>query len=128
MPFTIGLALVFGNVTDRQLESREILDDPVLRSLVQRIRPRIDGTLSNANPNHLPGSLEITTRDGHTRLFEGTGTAAGSDFKDAVLEKFALNVESHLTAADSQALIEAATGLGRMPDVRAMMRLLRRPA
>lgn len=128
MPFTIGLALVFGNVTDRQFESREILDDPALRSLVQRIRPKIDGSLSDANPNHLPGTLEIATRDGRTELVQGTGTAAGSDFKDALLEKFALNVESHLSATDSQALIEAATGLERLPHVRGMMSLLRRPA
>lgn len=124
-PYTVALAFVFGNVTDEYLESTEFLDDPRVQSLVQRIRPRIDKALSNANPNLLPGSLEITTTEGHTTKFEGTGITAGDDLKAAVLEKFHLNTRSKLGAEAADRLIALTTHLEAQPDLRQIMSLLR---
>lgn len=125
-PYTVALAFVFGNVTDEYLESREFLDDPRVRDFVQRISPRIDRTLSNANPNLLPGTLEITTVEGRTTKFEGTGLAAGGDLKTAVLEKFRLNARSTLGADAADRLVALTARVEAQPDIKQMMSLLRR--
>jgi 2-methylcitrate dehydratase PrpD len=119
MPYTIALALLHGDVTDRQLESRDSLTDPALQRIVQRVVPKVDASLQNANPNHLPGTVEIVTSDGRAHVFKGEGTAHGGDFEQAVLEKFAANVEGDAAA---QPLVDFADRLEKLSDVRAMMR------
>lgn len=125
MPYTIALALVFGNVTDEYLESRRFLDDSRVRALVQGISPKIDNTLSNANPNHLPGTLSVTTRDGRVEVFDGSATVAGDTFKDAVLEKFALNSSAVLGTRKANDLIARTTAIEKQVDIKQMMSLLR---
>lgn len=125
MPYTVALALAFGNVTDEHLESREFLDDPRVRNLVQRIRPEVDETLQNANPNILRGDLEITTTDGRSAKFEGTGALAGEEFKAAVVEKFRMNTRAALGAEAVDKLVALTTRVEEQPDIRQIMGLLR---
>ncbi len=125
MPYAVALALVFGNVTDGHFESREFLGDQRVRDLVPRIGPKIDNTLSNANPNLLPGTLEITTTDGGPTKFDGVGAVVGEEFKTAVLEKFTLNASSSLTGEAADNLVTLATRIEEQPGIKQMMDLLR---
>ena len=125
LPYTMALTLVFGNLKDEHLDSREVLDDPRVKALAARVVPKIDDTLSNANPNSLPGTLEVTTVDGRTSKFEGAGHAGGDRaLERAAREKFSLNVEK-LKRARSNRIAALATGIESQPDVRGLMRLLR---
>lgn len=125
MPYTTALALVFGDLKDEYLESREFLDDPRVKAVVARVSPKIDDTLSNANPNRLPGTLEIVTTDGRTSKFDGAGhVIGGHTLKHAVHEKFALNV-SKLQPGHADKIIALATGIEQQPDLGPLMQLLR---
>ena len=125
MPYTIALALVFGDLKDEYLDSREFLDDPRVKAVVARVTPKIDDSLSNANPNRLPGTLEIITTDDHTWKFDGAGhIAEGHALKQAVHEKFLLNV-SKLKPEQADKIIALATGIENAADVRPLMRRLR---
>lgn len=125
MPYTVALALVFGDLKDEYLESRAVLDDPRVKVVVARVSPRIDDTLSNSNPNRLPGTMEIVTTDGRTATFEGAGHVAGGHaFRSAVLEKFALNA-AKVNPGRAQEIIALTTDMPNQRDVGALMRLLR---
>ncbi len=126
MPYSVALALVYGSVTDGHFESRELLDDQRVRNLVSCIRPKIDNSLSNANPNILPGTLEITTIDGNRVKFDGTGADVGEEFKTAVMEKFRLNAESALGAEAVEKLVTLTTHVEEQPSMKQMMSLLGR--
>ena len=62
MPYTLALALTHGNLYDEHLEDRAVLDGPELRT-PGRARDAQDRRerFSNANPNRLPGTIEIKT-------------------------------------------------------------------
>jgi 2-methylcitrate dehydratase PrpD len=125
MPYTIALALVFGDLKDEYLDSREFLDDPRVKAVVARVSPKIDDSLSNTNPNRLPGTMEIVTTDGRTSRFDGAGhVASGHAFKNAVLEKFSLNV-SKLKPGQADKIIARAIAIEKQPDVGPLMGLLR---
>ena len=125
LPYTVALALVFGDLKDEYLDSREFLDDSRVKAVVARVSPKIDDSLSNANPNRLPGTMEIATTDGRTTKFDGAGHIAGGHaFRNAVLEKFSLNV-SRLKPGQAESIIALATGIEKQPDVASLMRLLR---
>ena len=125
MPYTIALALMYGNLYDEHLDDRNVLDSPALRALVSRITPEVDGTLSNANPNRLPGTIEVTTGAGRTSLFQGAGhVSSGPQFRDAVLDKWSLNASS-LQPEQAQRIVELATAIERQPSIAALMRSLR---
>jgi 2-methylcitrate dehydratase PrpD len=90
MPYTVSLVLEFGNLHDEQLDDRSVLER--IKPLALRVTPKIDDTLSNANPNRLPGTIEITTKDGRHVVFEGHGHAESGDaFKQAVMDKYEMN-------------------------------------
>jgi 2-methylcitrate dehydratase PrpD len=124
LPYTTALTLVFGELRDEYLDSREFLDDPRVKAVVARVTPKIDDTLSNTNPNELPGTLEITTTDGRTTKFDGGGHVAGGDaLERAIREKFMLNVSQWNGPADKVTAL--AMGIEQQPDVRPLMQTLR---
>lgn len=125
MPYTIALALVFGDLRDEYLDSREVLDDPRVKAVVDRIVPKIDDTLSNSNPNQLPGTIEIATTDGRTFKFEGSGHRSDSHaMKEAVLEKFALNA-SRLAPGQAQKIVALTTQIEKQPNISQLTALFR---
>lgn len=125
MPYTIALSLVFGDLKDEYLDSRETLDDPRVKAVVARVSPLIDDTLSNSNPNRLPGTIDIVTTDGRTVKFDGAGhVAGGRAFRNAVLEKFALNT-SKLNPGRAQEIASLAADSANQRDMRSLTRLLR---
>ncbi|MGZ9079908.1 MAG: MmgE/PrpD family protein [Burkholderiales bacterium] len=125
MPYTIALTLKYGNLYDEHLEDRSVLDDPDLRSLVTRVKPKIDESLSNSNPNRLPGTIEITTTDGRTAVFEGAGhVESGTAFREAVLEKYASNTAG-LDPDRVQKVRARALSLEQQPSMHPLMGLLR---
>jgi 2-methylcitrate dehydratase PrpD len=124
MPYTIALALVFGEVKDEYLDSREILDDPRVRAVAARVSPHIDESLSNANPNRLPGTIELVTTDGRAATFEGAGHAGGDRaFEKDVLTKFRLNA-SGLDDGRVDRIIALATAVEEQSSVFPLTRLL----
>ncbi len=125
MPYTIALALQYGNLHDEHLDDRDLLQSPQIRRLVMRVTPKIDDTLSNANPNRLPGTMEIRTTDGRTSTFSGGGHGSGGHaFRDAVLEKYSMNMAG--SNAGLAGNIAAVTeGVEQLPDIRSLMQLLR---
>ncbi|MBI3044528.1 MAG: MmgE/PrpD family protein [Betaproteobacteria bacterium] len=125
MPYTIALALQFGNLYDEHLDDRKVLQSPELQNLVTRITPKIDDTLSNSNPNRLPGTIEIRTADGRTCKFVGAGhVSSGEAFRNAVLDKYWLNV-ANLERGVSEQVISLATDIEKQPSIVPLMRLLR---
>jgi 2-methylcitrate dehydratase PrpD len=125
MPYTIALALTYGNLYDEHLDDRDVLDSPALHTLVSRITPKVDDTLSNTNPNRLPGTIEVTTRDGRTLVFQGAGhVSSGLEFRNAVLEKWALNA-SRLQPEQAQRIVELAASVQQQTSVAALMSALR---
>jgi 2-methylcitrate dehydratase PrpD len=124
MPYTTALTLVFGDLKDEYLDSRQFLDDPRVRSLVAKVTPKIDDTLSNTNPNRLPGTLEITTNDGRTVVLEGTGHVdAGEALERAIHEKFILNVANWRGPADN--VFALGKNIYEQAGIRPLMQLLR---
>jgi 2-methylcitrate dehydratase PrpD len=125
MPYTIALALTFGNLHDEHLDERDVLERADIRRLVSRVTPKIDDTLSNTNPNRLPGTIEIRTTDGRTSLFEGAGhVSSGTEFRKAVLEKYAMNAAG-VDPRVSEQVIELATRIEQQPSIASFMSLLR---
>lgn len=125
MPYTTALTLVFGDLKDEYLDSREYLDDPRVRALVARVTSKIDDSLSNANPNRLPGTIEITTANGTTTRFDGAGHADdGAASQNAVREKFLANAAA-LGAERSGKIIALAGAVEAQPDLAQLMRLVR---
>lgn len=107
MPYTIALVLTFGNLYDDQLDDPNTIRNPQLQALVTRVIPKVDDTLSNSNPNRLPGTIEIKTTDGRVSLFPGADHfSLDQDFKNAVLEKYWMNMKDV-----SQDLAEEIIGL-----------------
>jgi len=124
MPYTTALTLVFGELRDEYLDSRTYLDDPRVRALVARVMPKIDDNLSNANPNRLPGSMEITTLDGVTTLFEGEGHVEGGlALQQAVHEKFLANTV-RLNAKRIGEIVALAGAVETQKDLAPLMLLL----
>jgi len=125
MPYTTALTLVFGDLKDEYLDSRDYLDDPRVRALVARVTPRIDDGLSNSNPNRLPGTIEITTANGTTTKFDGAGHVDdGPALQSAVREKFLANAAG-FGAERSGKIIALTTAIETQPDLTQLMRLLR---
>jgi len=125
MPYTIALALTHGNLYDEHLEDRAVLDSPELRTLVSRVAPSIDETLSNANPNRLPGTIEITTTDGRKRKFDGAGhVSSGEELKSAVLEKYGIN-SSCVETTRARAIAERILRIEQERDMADVTQLLR---
>lgn len=125
MPFTTALTLVFGDLKDEYLDSRTYLDDPRVRALAARVMPMIDDSLSNANPNRLPGTIEITTTNGVTARFDGGGHVADAiALHKAVREKFLANTQ-RIGAQHSGEIIARASAVETEKDLVPLMRLLR---
>lgn len=125
MPYTVALALVFGNLNDEHLDDRDVLESPQVQRVVTRVTPKIDDTLSNTNPNRLPGTIEITTTDGRTSTFAGAGhVESGNEFRNAVLEKYSLNA-SKLEPGHAEKIVALATTIAEQPSIEPLMRLLR---
>jgi hypothetical protein len=86
--------------------------------------PKIDDNLSNANPNRLPGSMEITTLDGVTTLFEGEGHVEGGlALQQAVHEKFLANTV-RLNAKRIGEIVALAGAVETQKDLAPLMLLL----
>jgi len=125
MPYTTALALTFGDLRDEYLDSRRYLDDPQVKALAARVAPFIDESLSDANPNRLPGTIEIETVDGRSVKFDGAGHVAdGHEFRAGVLEKFELNA-ARLAPDARREVIERATGIETQVDLAPLARRLR---
>jgi 2-methylcitrate dehydratase PrpD len=125
LPYTVALVLAFGNLYDDHLDDRAVLERDDVRRLVSRVTPTIDPTLSDSNPNRLPGTLEVKTVDGRVRTFPGAGhVESGAAFKDAVLEKYAANTAGMAPDA-SRRVIELTSTLERQASVAPLMRVLR---
>lgn len=125
MPYTMALALQYGDLRDEQLDDRSVLESPAIQRLVMCVTAKIDETLSDTNPNRLPGTVEIHTKDGRVATFSGAGHAAsGRAFRTSVLEKYWLNVAG-IKSDVAERIAELACNIEREPRIDALMRLLR---
>lgn len=125
MPYTIALALTYGNLYDEHLEDRDVLESAGIRALVSKVEPKVNAALSDENPNRLPGTIEIETAKGGTSIFTGEGHAGHvTRFRDAVLEKYALNT-SRIAPELSHRISELATQIEKQSRVTALMQCLR---
>jgi len=125
MPYTMALVLQYGNLFDEHLEDEDILKSREIQRLVLNVTPKIDDTLSNTNPNRLPGTIEITQKDGGSSTFPGAGhSLSGDAFRVAVEDKFELNV-SNAEHLEREEVIARAENVCSQPSLESLMRLLR---
>ncbi len=117
LPYVVAVALLDGRV-DRQSFVRERLDDPRIRSLIQRTRVEVDPEFNRIFPKGgYPGRVRVRTRTGQEHVQEvhaPKGHAANPMSDQEVVEKFRANVAGVLTQQQVQRLEESIWGFEQL--------------
>jgi 2-methylcitrate dehydratase PrpD len=122
--FCVAAALLHGELTFRQF-SREALEDPALRSLMQRIDIQISSELPESD--EFPAEVRVTAADGRTwveRREVPPGGSARPLSEAAILAKFRSCAESRLEPAAIDRVIGIVRELEGLQDVRPLCETL----
>jgi 2-methylcitrate dehydratase PrpD len=123
LPYTIALGFHFGEVVDSHFD-KAILEQRPIRELAELVTPQIDDTITDTNPNVLPGILEIETRDGNTLRFEGRERHAGDESR-LVADKFRSNLTSVGLADSAESVLSSIRTIEECANIATLARLLR---
>ncbi len=122
--FCVAAALVHGELTYRQF-SPDVLDDPRLRSLMQRIHIEVSDALPASD--EFPAEVRITSTDGRIRVERREVPPGGSlrPLSEAdIVAKLRSCAESRLAPAAIDRVIELVRSLDSLQDVRELCETL----
>lgn len=128
LPYCTAVALVDGEVTDRQFEA-ERFSDPALLDLVSKVQIHREAALSARYPRGIPNRLEITLADGRklVREVEFPRGHALNPMTDAEVEqKFRSLVEPRYGAEVCKKVLSACWDLDKLPSAASLVPLFNR--
>jgi 2-methylcitrate dehydratase len=126
LPYCTAVALLDGEVTDKQFEERRF-SDPVLLGLIKRIKIHRDEELNRRYPNGIPNRICVTLRNGHRLIREvefPRGHAHNPMTDEEVEHKFRSTVEPHYGKDRADQILAACWRLDELKDLGELLPLV----
>ena len=123
-PYAAAVALVHG-LTGIDAYTQDILDDPIVRGLMQRTECYRDPSLDAVYPRQWPAAVEVTLKNGqafYTRVEYATGEPENPVSRTALMDKFISLATG--SVADPAALADYLLKIATSPDLHALRNFL----
>jgi 2-methylcitrate dehydratase len=130
LPFCVATALLDGEVTPASF-SMERLNDPVLKSLMNKVRVTESAEMSSRYPNSAPCRLTITLESGETVSTEvefPKGHQRNPLSDQELEEKFRIMFREYGESYQGDAILQALWDFDKITDMKALTRLIARGA
>ena len=126
IPYCVCAALVKGKLGLKELEI-DCLNDPIILSLIDKVRIESDDSLESSNPKTKGAELMVTLKDGRKmlkRINLPKGEMENPINREELIRKFISCTEHHVNDKNRKQTIDSVFNLDNMRDIKEIIALL----